>query len=233
MVDHDRLIQVWKLELERRSLANAMQNLEDKISDRSKKIHLCKQRRFDAGTRIREIESLIPQWEKQLEVLHKRIALVEQSVQRGQLQDADSANQQIERFQVEISNIETQYLEGLEEQDKLDLQRALEMENIALHQAKIVALSQELSLLRAPSMDRVEVIEVETNRLLSMMNPSVANRYRLANSKKERAVEAVLGDSCGGCRLTLPTELCWTALHRSTICHCPNCGVFLIPSPVD
>ncbi len=233
MVDHDRLIQVWKLELERRSLVNALQTLEHKIAERSKKIHQCKQRRFDAGVRMQEIESLVPQWETQLETLHKRIALVERSVQLGQLQDADSATQQIESFQTEIATVETQYLEGLEVQERLDLQRALEMENIALHQRKIVDLSQELSVLQRPSQDRIEEIDEETERLLSMMNSSVANRYRLANSKSERAVAAVMGDSCGACRLTLPTELCWTALHRSTICHCPNCGVFLIPSPVD
>ena len=172
-------------------------------------------------------------WDKDIESLHKRIELVNQSVQMGNLQDPMAAERQIAQFQARVDEIETQYLEALDEQEQLDLQEGIEQDNILNHQKQTLRITDSLERLRPPTEDRLDIIGAETEALLDMMNPSVANLYRLMNAKLERAVAGVRNDSCGGCYMKLPTELLWTALHRSTICHCPYCSVFLIPEELD
>jgi predicted nucleic acid-binding Zn-ribbon protein len=136
-------------------------------------------------------------------------------------------------LQGQIDALENQYLEALEEQDRLDLREGIEQDSIRNHQEQSLKITDKLENLRLITLNRLDAIATQTASLLTQMNPSVANRYRLMNEKLERAVVAVRKDACGGCYNKLPTELLWTALHRSTICFCPYCSVFLIPSEVD
>lgn len=233
VTDHARLIQVWKLELESRDLRSTLKGYEDRIAQRADAIHQCKVRIAQGNTRTEELNTAISGWDKDIETLHKRIELVNQSVQLGHVQDPAGAERQIAQFQDRIDSIEEQYLEALEEQDHLELQEGIEQDNILNHQKQTLKITDALETIRPPTLDRLELIEAETEGLLDRMNLRVSNLYRLMNTKLERAVAGVRNDSCGACFMKLPTELLWTALHRSTICHCPYCSVFLIPEELD
>ena len=233
VTDHARLIEVWKLELESRDLRSILKGYEDRIAERSDAIHQCKVRIAQGKTRTEELDTVISGWDTDIETLHKRIELVNQSVQLGHIQDPAGAARQIAQFQDRIDSIEMQYLEALEEQDHLELQEGIQQDNILNHQKQTLKITDALESIRPPTLDRLEIIETKTKGLLDTMNLRVSNLYRLMNAKKERAVAGVRNDSCGACFMKLPTELLWTALHRSTICHCPYCGVFLIPEELD
>ena len=233
VTDHSRLIDVWKRELESRRLRSTLQDYIDRISQRATAIHQCKVRIAQGKSRIEGLTIAMQNWDKDIESLHKRIALVNQSVQMGNLQDPMAADRQIAQFQARVDEIETQYLEALDEQEQLDLQEGIEQDNILNHQKQSLRITDSLEQFRPPTEHRLDIIGAETEALLEMMNPNVANLYRLMNAKLERAVAGVHNDSCGACFMKLPTELLWTALHRSTICHCPYCSVFLIPEDVD
>ena len=233
VTDHSRLIEVWKRELESRRLRSILQDHTDRIAKRATAIHQCKIRISAGKTRIEELTQSMQIWDAEIETLHRRVALVNQSFQMGNLQDPAAAQRQIAQFESRIDAIETQYLDALEEQEKLDLQEGIEQDNILNHQKQTLRITDSLESIRPSTEDRLHILESESAAILDMMKPSVANLYRLMNVKVERAVAGVRNDSCGACFMKLPTELLWTALHRSTICHCPYCSVFLIPEEID
>lgn len=233
VTDHSRLIEIWKRELESRKLRDMIADYEKRIAKRASMIHQCKVRIAKGKERIDDLTQTMQIWDHDIEILHKRIALVNQSFQMGNLQDPAAAQRQIAQFQACVDEIELQYLEALEEQEQLDLQEGIEQDNILNHQKQTLRITDSLENIRPPTEDRLDTLEAESVAFLDMMKPSVANLYRLMNAKVERAVAGVRGDSCGACFMKLPTELLWTALHRSTICHCPYCSVFLIPEDVD
>ena len=77
--------------------------------------------------------------------LHKRIALVHQSVQMGNLQDPIAAERQIAQFQARIDELETHYLEALEEQEALELEEGIQQDNILNHQNKRFRITDALN----------------------------------------------------------------------------------------
>ena len=233
VTDHARLIEVWKRELESRKLRATLTDHEDRIAQRTRAIHQCKIRISEGKSRSEHLRQVILGWDTDIEKLHNRIDLVHQSVQMGNLQDPIAAERQIAQFQERIDDIELQYLEALEEQDHLELQEGIQQDNILNHQKQTLKITDALETIRPATLERLEIIEAETEALLDTMNPRVSNLYRLMNAKLDRAVAGVHQDSCGACFMKLPTELLWTAVHRSTICHCPYCSVFLIPEEFD
>ncbi len=233
VTDHARLIEVWKRELESRKLRSILTEHEARIAQRAEAIHQCKIRIAQGNSRTKYLHQSMLGWDTDLEKLHNRIELVHQSVQMGNLQDPIAAERQIAQFQERIDDIELQYLEALEEQDHLELQEGIQQDNILNHQKQTLKITDKLETIRPPTLERLEVIEAETEAFLNTMNLRVSNLYRLMNAKLERAVAGVRQDSCGACFMKLPTELLWTAVHRSTICHCPYCSVFLIPEEID
>ena len=233
LTDHARLIEVWKRELESRKLRSTLRDHEGRIAQRAKAIHQCKIRIAQGTSRSEHLHQSMLGWDTDIEKLHNRIDLVHQSVQMGNLQDPIAAERQLAQFQERLDDIELQYLEALEELDQLELQEGIQQDNILNHQKQALKITDKLETIRPPTLDRLEIIEAETDALLNTMNPRVSNLYRLMNAKLDRAVAGVHQDSCGACFMKLPTELLWTALHRSTICHCPYCSVFLIPEEID
>lgn len=233
VTDHSRLIEVWRRELESRKLRFTLKEHTDRIAKRAAAIHQCKVRIAQGKSRTEELQQHILGWEIDIEKLHNRIELVHQSVQMGNLQDPTAAERQIAQFQARIDDLETQYLEALDEQEALELEEGIQQDNILNHQKQTLRITDALETIRPPTLERLSVLEAESENLLETMNPSVANLYRLMNAKLDRAVAGVHNDSCGACFMKLPTELLWTALHRSTICHCPYCSVFLIPEELD
>ena len=233
VTDHSRLIEVWKRELESRKLRSTLKDHTDRIAKRTEAIHQCKVRIAQGKSRIKELHQKILGWETDIEKLHNRIELVHQSVQMGNVQDPTAAEVQIAQFQDRIDALETQYLEALEAQEALELEEGIQQDNILNHQKQTLRITDALESIRPSTLDRLGVLETESEALLDKMNLSVSNLYRLMNAKLDRAVAGVHNDSCGACFMRLPTELLWTALHRSTICHCPYCSVFLIPEELD
>lgn len=233
MVDHERLIRVWKLELESRKLKQDLKAYEDRIAKRASAIHQCKLRIAKGQEQMEFLTTSIATWEQEIAAIHKRIDLVNQSVQMGHLQDADAVEAQLSQFQARIDELEILYLEALEEQERLEYQEGIEHDNILNHQRQTLLITDKLEHLRPPTLDRLDAVETESEALLLQMNPNVSTRYRLLNQKREKAVAGVRNDACAACFMKLPTELLWTAVHRSIICHCPYCSVFLIPEDLD
>jgi len=232
MNDHQRLITVWRLELKARVVKGELKRWQSSIQDRVNTIHQEKTSIHQADIRYDALSEQLQRWDVDLETLARRVKLVEEGIQKGHFQDLDQTQSQIVEYTTKADQIETEYLETLEIQERLRFSQALSRDKIKYTQQALSSTTEQYEVVRLDGETQLDVIFQETERLLEQMNPKVSSLYRLMVIKKERAVVGVVDGACGGCFLNLPTELLWTAVHRSTICHCPNCSVFLIPEDI-
>ena len=232
MNDHQRLITVWRLELKARVVKGELKRWQSSIQDRVNTIHQEKTSIHQADIRYDALSEQLQRWDVDLETLARRVKLVEEGIQKGHFQDLDQTQSQIVEYTTKVDQIETEYLETLEIQERLRFSQALSRDKIKYTQQALSSTTEQYEVVRLDGETQLDVIFQETERLLEQMNPKVSSLYRLMVIKKERAVVGVVDGACGGCFLNLPTELLWTAVHRSTICHCPNCSVFLIPEDI-
>ena len=232
MNDHQRLITVWRLELKARVVKGELKRWQSSIQDRVNTIHQEKTSIHQADIRYDALSEQLQRWDVDLEKLARRVKLVEEGIQKGHFQDLDQTQSQIVEYTTKADQIETEYLETLEIQERLRFSQALSRDKIKYTQQALSSTTEQYEVVRLDGETQLDVIFQETERLLEQMNPKVSSLYRLMVVKKERAVVGVVDGACGACFLNLPTELLWTAVHRSTICHCPNCSVFLIPEDI-
>jgi predicted nucleic acid-binding Zn-ribbon protein len=232
MNDHQRLITVWRLELKARVVKGELNRWQSSIQERVNTIHLAKTSIHQADIRHDELSEQLERWDDDLKTLARRVKLVEEGIQKGHFQDLDQAQSQIVEYKTKSDQLETHYLETLETQERLRFSQALSRDKIKYTQQILSSTTEQYEVVRLESETQLDAIFNETERLLEQMNPKVSSLYRLMVVKKDRAVVGVVDGACGGCFLNLPTELLWTAVHRSTICHCPNCSVFLIPEDI-
>ena len=232
MNDHQRLITVWRLELKARGVKGEFNRWQASIQERVNTIHQQKTSIHQVDIRHDELSEQLQRWDVDLETLARRVKLVEEGIQNGHFQDLDQAQSQIVEYKTKADQIETDYLETLETQERLRFSQALSRDKIKYTQQVLSSTTEQYEVVRLDGETKLAAIFEETERLLDQMNPKVSSLYRLMVVKKERAVVGVVEGACGGCFLNLPTELLWTAVHRSTICHCPNCNVFLIPEDI-
>lgn len=67
-----------------------------------------------------------------------------------------------------------------------------------------------------------KIVEMEES-----LDPPVRSRYRRMASKHARAVVPVIGGTCYGCFVNVPTALATHAERNSEIRSCQNCGRFI------
>ena len=233
MNDHQRLITVWRLELKARVVKGELNRWQASIQDRVNTIHKEKTSIHQVDIRHDELSEQLQRWDVDLETLARRVKLVEEGIQKGHFQDLDQAQSQIVEYKTKADQIETDYLETLETQERLRFSQALSRDKIKYTQQVLSSTTEQYEVVRLDGETQLDAIFQETERLLEQMNPKVSNLYRLMVVKKDRPIVGVVDGACGGCFLNLPTKLLWAAVHRSTICHCPNCSVFLIPEDIE
>jgi uncharacterized protein len=233
MNDHQRLIKVWRLELDARVVKAEQNRWQQSIQGRSDTIHKEKCRIHQADLQHDELSEQLRLWDVELQAVARRIQLVDDGIQHGHFQDLDQAQAQIVGYKAKTDQIETEYLQTLDVQETLRFSQAMYRDTIKVTQQILASSIEKYEGIRLHSETRLNEIAVVSEALLEQINPKVSSLYRLMIVKKERPVVGVIDGACGGCFLNLPTELLWKAVYRSTICHCPNCHVFLIPENIE
>lgn len=75
-----------------------------------------------------------------------------------------------------------------------------------------------------------EAIEKLDGKIVEMeesLVPQIRSRYRRLAGRTERAVVPVIGGTCYGCFVSIPTAVASDSERNEEINHCDNCGRFL------
>ncbi len=151
-----------------------------------------------------------------------------QQQQTRKNEEYSALTHEIERYQSDISNVETTELELMEEMDSTKAQLAKAEEqfqedkghidtDIGVLKKKAEALEQQRGELAA---QRDEVTGKLDEDVLSIYS-------RLLKSKGDAVVVAIENDICTGCHMKLTTQTILKARSRQGLVHCENCSRIL------
>lgn len=130
------------------------------------------------------------------------------------------------------SDVETQVLMGLEEEEALAAQKGPLEEALraaeAERDARLAALAAEESAHAAT----LEGLEARRAAAIEQLTPAARGRYERVHASREgRAVVAIAKGACGGCFRTQPPQLLQEARRRDRVLVCDGCGRLLVLPP--
>jgi predicted nucleic acid-binding Zn-ribbon protein len=136
---------------------------------------------------------------------------------------------QIETSQREISRLEDQQLELMEQSESASKQFAIAT---AAYAALKAESDRQLADLTAREKNLAGELamatEARATAATGVEDPAVLNRYdRLLKTKGDNVIVGVASGVCGGCHMKLPTQSVVSAKGQSELVACPSCSRIL------
>ena len=201
--------------LERKALdekvAAASANLEA-TKDRTRHVEIEKKKlELDVGTRNESIARLRTQ-----------------QYETRKNDEFSAMGREIERFQQEISKLEDQELELMEQADQLKAQIGREEKETASTKGAIARQMTNLEEKQGALGQRLEELKREREELARKVDEDLLDRFnRLFASKGDAAVVALEHDVCTGCHMKVTTATAVRAKGGKEIVSCEQCGRIL------
>ncbi len=135
---------------------------------------------------------------------------------------------EIERYQNEISALEDQELELMEQADQLRAQLAAEETQTAAAKQSIARQLEDLKTKQATLTGRLEALKKERAALAATIDEDLIDRYeRLFASKGDAAVVALEHEVCTGCHMKVTAQTAVRVRGGKEIVSCEQCGRIL------
>jgi len=222
LILQDRVQQIRQVELELKSVPLERKALDEKVAAASAKIEATKDR-------ARHVEVEKKKLELDVGTRNESIARLRTQQYETRKNDEFSAmGREIERFQQEISKLEDQELELMEQADQLKAQIGREEKETANTKGAIARQISNLEEKQGALGQRLEELKKEREELASKVDEDLLDRFnRLFASKGDAAVVALEHDVCTGCHMKVTTATAVRAKGGREIVSCEQCGRIL------
>jgi predicted nucleic acid-binding Zn-ribbon protein len=222
LILQDRAQKIRQVEAELKSLPHERTSLEAQVSAASANLEAIKDR-------ARRIEVNKKNLELDIGTRNESIARLKTQQYETRKNDEFAAmGREIERYQKEISGLEDQELELMEQADQLKAQIAAEDKQTAATKASIVKQVADLDGKQATLGGRLEELKKERDELASKVDEDLLDRFnRLFASKGDAAVVALEHDVCTGCHMKITTQTAVRVKGGKEIVSCEQCGRIL------
>ncbi|MEA1927979.1 MAG: PTS sugar transporter subunit IIA [Candidatus Auribacterota bacterium] len=77
--------------------------------------------------------------------------------------------------------------------------------------------------------NNLKQLEKSISSLLKKLPVDTADFFQELQEQAPPALSPMIGETCYGCGIDLPTSLCTELLHLDKLYHCPNCARYLYP----
>ena len=141
---------------------------------------------------------------------------------------------EIEGVRRKRSEIETQVLERMEEEEREQRERPVLEQALRSAEAEAAARAKLIGAEEASEQGKLGVLEARREAHARELPPSTRARYeRVHASRAGCAVVAILKGACGGCYRTLPPAVLQEARRRERMMSCEGCGRIIVWPPGD
>jgi len=139
---------------------------------------------------------------------------------------------EIEGVKAKRSDLETEVLMHLEEEEQAEKERPAAEKALADGQREIEERRKEMEAEEKVEQEKQAAIEAERAAHLEKLSPPTRQRYiRVHESRQGRAVVAVLKEACGGCYRALPPQTLLEVRRGDRVMSCEGCGRLMIWPP--
>ncbi|MGH8095142.1 MAG: zinc ribbon domain-containing protein [Chthoniobacterales bacterium] len=222
LILQDRAQQIRQVEAELRSVPLERASLDAQVAAASASLEAIKDR-------ARHVEMEKKKLELDVGTRNESIARLRTQQYETRKNDEFSAmGREIERFQKEISGLEDQELELMEQTDQLKGQIAVAEKQTAATKASIARQGADLEAKEATLQSRLETLKKERQELAAKVDEDLLDRFnRLFTSKGDAAVVALEHDVCTGCHMKVTTATVVRVKGGKEIVSCEQCGRIL------
>jgi predicted nucleic acid-binding Zn-ribbon protein len=222
LVLQDRQQKIRQVETEMKSLPLQRQNLEAQLASSASGVETLKQKARQTEVERKKLE---------LDVGTRNESIARLKTQQYETRKNDeftAMGREIERYQNEISSLEDQELELMEQADQITAQVAAEERQTALAKASIARQVTDLDAKGATLGSRLEELKKERADLAAKVDEDLLDLFdRLFTSKGDAAVVALEHDFCTGCHMKVTTQTAVRVKGGREIVSCEQCGRIL------
>jgi predicted nucleic acid-binding Zn-ribbon protein len=226
LVLQDRAQQIRQVEQELKSVPLERKALDEKVAAASANLESIRDRARHVEVEKKKLE---------LEVGARNESIARLRTQQYETRKNDefaAMGREIERFQQEISKLEDQELQLMEQADQLKAQVAREEKETASAKEAIARQMTNLEEKQGALGRRLEELKKERAELAGTVDEDLLERFdRLFTSKGDAAVVALEHDVCTGCHMKVTTATAVRVKGGKEIVSCEQCGRILYAEP--
>ena len=222
LILQDRVQKIRQVEAELRSVPLERKSLEGQVASASANLETLKDR-------ARHLEVDRKKLELDVGTRNESIArLRTQQFETRKNDEFSALGREIERYQHEITALEDQELEVMEQGDQLKARIAVEEKQTATAKETIARQMADLETKQATLASRLEELKKEREELAAKVDEELLDRFnRLFASKGDAAVVALEHDVCTGCHMKVTTATSVRVKGGKEIVSCEQCGRIL------
>ena len=222
LILQDRAQKMRQMEAELRSLPLERRSLEDQSTAASASLEASKDK-------ARHVEVQKKNLELDIATRNESIARLRTQQYETRKNDEFAAmGREIERYQKEISDLEDQELNLMEQADLLKAQTTMEETQTSATKSSIAKQVEDLDGKQGILRGRLEELKKERDELASKVDEDLLDRFnRLFASKGDAAVVALEHDVCTGCHMKITTQTAVRVKGGKEIVSCEQCGRIL------
>jgi len=222
LILQDRAQKIRQVDAELKSLPLERKSLDAQVAVASANLVATKDR-------ARHVEMEKKKLELDVGTREESIARLKTQQYETRKNDEFSAmGREIDRYQNEISALEDQELELMEQADVLKAQIAAEEKQTATAKESIAKQIADLGAKEATLGIRLEELKEEREELAAKVDEDLLDRFnRLFASKGDAAVVALEHDVCTGCHMKITTQTAVRVKGGQEIVSCEQCGRIL------
>ena len=222
LILQDRAQKIRQVEAELKSLPQERKGLDAQASAAATQLDALKQR-------ARQIEVDKKKLELDVGTRNESIARLKTQQYETRKNDEFSAmGREIERYQGEISGLEDQELELMEQADELKTRVVVEEKQTAAAKESIARQAQNLDAKEGTLKVRLEELKKERVEIEARVDEDSLDIFnRLFASKGDAAVVALEHEFCTGCHMKVTTQTAVRVKGDREIVNCEQCGRIL------
>jgi len=222
LVLQDRQQKIRQIENEIRTVPLQRKNLESQLAASAAALESLKQRARQAEVDRKNLE---------LDVGTRQQSIARLRTQQYETRKNDefqAIGHEIERYEKEITAIEDQELELMDQADKLKAEVAAEEKKATTAKESISRQLKDLDEKAKTLATRLEALKKERGTLADSIDEDLLDRFdRLFASKGDAAVVALEHDVCTGCHMKVTTATAMQVRVGKEIVSCEQCGRIL------
>lgn len=189
-----------------------------------------RQRRAGLEADVQHQASALKQLELEVAELAGRARSHEKAIYDGSVRhpaDLQRRQHELETLRGKIQSLEESELAQMETQEKTTAELAEVTGALAEREREVEQVRSADRLHASDLAAEISSVEEERARLASSVTPSQLRTYERTAARRRPAVAKVIGGTCSGCRLPLPSRLIQEA-RQDQLVTCENCERILL-----
>jgi uncharacterized protein len=225
LVLQDRQQKIRQIQNETKTLPLQKKQLEEQLTANAANLEAIKHK-------ARQVEVDRKKMELDVGVRTTSIArLKTQQYETRKNDEFQALGHEIERYEKEITQIEDQELELMEQTDRLKAEIAAEEKKVGTAKESITRQLADLEAKGTTLHKRLEELTAEREEIAAKIDEDILNRFdRLFASKGDAAIVALEHEVCTGCHMKVTTQTAVQARAGKEIVSCEQCGRILYVS---